>query len=144
MPKVLFIEDDDAIRLALRLFLEDEGYDVLEAPTGEEGLRRFQHEQVDIVLVDLRLPGMHGFEVVRAIRHDSMVPVLIVTAQTDTHDIVGGLEAGADDYITKPVVPKELAARIRASLRRAQAPVAESPSGMVIGSIEIRPSAGEV
>jgi DNA-binding response OmpR family regulator len=144
VPRLLFIEDDDAIRLALRLFLEDEGYEVLEAATGEDGLRRFQLEQVDLVLVDLRLPGMHGFEVVRAIRHDSTVPVLIVTAQTDTHDVVGGLEAGADDYITKPVVPKELAARIRASLRRAQAPVTESPSGMVVGTVEIRPSAGEV
>jgi DNA-binding response OmpR family regulator len=144
VPKVLFIEDDDAIRLALRLFLEDEGYEVLEAATGEDGLRRFQLETVDLVLVDLRLPGMHGFEVVRTIRHTSMVPILIVTAQTDTHDIVGGLEAGADDYITKPVVPKELAARIRASLRRAQAPVTEPPSGLTVGNIEIRPSAGEV
>jgi DNA-binding response OmpR family regulator len=144
VPRLLFIEDDDAIRLALRLFLEDEGYEVIEAATGEEGLRRFQLEQYDLVLVDLRLPGMHGFEVVRAIRHDSTVPILIVTAQTDTHDVVGGLEAGADDYITKPVVPKELAARIRASLRRSQAPVTESPSGMVVGAVEIRPSAGEV
>jgi DNA-binding response OmpR family regulator len=72
------------------------------------------------VLLDLRLPDISGFEVCRTLRASSIVPIIIVTAQTDTHDLVAGLEAGADDYITKPVVPKELAARIRAALRRVQ------------------------
>ena len=72
------------------------------------------------MLLDLRLPDMGGFEVCRTLRASSIVPIIIVTAQTDTYDLVAGLEAGADDYVTKPVVPKELAARIRAALRRVQ------------------------
>ena len=115
---LLFIEDDDGIRLALRLALEDEGYTVHEAVNGTEGLEVFVEHDVDLVLLDLRLPDMSGFDVCRAMRADSIVPIIIITAQTDTYDMVAGLEAGADDYVTKPVVPKELAARIRALLRR--------------------------
>ena len=117
---LLFIEDDDAIRLALRLALEDEGYEVREAPNGAEGLAEFAQHEADLVLLDLRLPDMSGFDVCRSLRAASIVPIIIITAQTDTHDMVAGLEAGADDYVTKPVVPKELAARIRALLRRVQ------------------------
>jgi DNA-binding response OmpR family regulator len=115
---LLFIEDDDAIRLALRLALEDEGYTVIEADTGTGGLEAFRANDVDLVLLDLRLPDLSGFDVCRALRSESIVPIIIITAQTDTHDMVAGLEVGADDYVTKPVVPKELAARIRALLRR--------------------------
>jgi len=115
---LLFIEDDDAIRLALRLALEDEGYSVVEAANGATGLDAFQSNEIDLVLLDLRLPDLSGFDVCRALRAESIVPIIIITAQTDTHDMVAGLEAGADDYVTKPVVPKELAARIRALLRR--------------------------
>jgi DNA-binding response OmpR family regulator len=114
------IEDDDAIRLALSLALEDEGYQVVQAATGADGLRMFGAGDIDLVLLDLRLPDMSGFDVCRALRAASIVPIIIITAQTDTHDMVAGLEAGADDYVTKPVVPKELAARIRAMLRRVQ------------------------
>jgi DNA-binding response OmpR family regulator len=120
MVSLLMIEDDDAIRLALSLALEDEGYEVRQAATGGEGLRAFETGDVDLVLLDLRLPDMSGFDVCRALRTSSIVPIIIITAQTDTHDMVAGLEAGADDYVTKPVVPKELAARIRAMLRRVQ------------------------
>jgi DNA-binding response OmpR family regulator len=115
---LLFIEDDRAIRAALRLALEDEGYKVLESPDGQSGLNTFASETVDLVLLDLRLPDMSGFDVCRELRSKSLVPIIMVTAQTDTHDLVAGLEAGADDYVTKPVVAKELAARIRAALRR--------------------------
>jgi DNA-binding response OmpR family regulator len=115
---LLFIEDDRDIRAALRLVLEDEGYKVLESPDGQSGLRSFASESVDLVLLDLRLPDMSGFDVCRELRSKSLVPIIMVTAQTDTHDLVAGLEAGADDYVTKPVVAKELAARIRAALRR--------------------------
>ena len=115
MNTLLFIEDDDGIRLALRLALEDEGYAVHEAANGAEGLAQFKRHEVDLVLLDLRLPDMSGFDVCRALRAESIVPIIIITAQTDTHDMVAGLEAGADDYVTKPVVPKELAARIRAA-----------------------------
>ncbi len=118
MESLLFIEDDDGIRLALSLALEDEGYSVREAANGTDGLAAFEQHAPDLVLLDLRLPDMSGFDVCRQIRAKSIVPIIIITAQTDTHDMVAGLEAGADDYVTKPVVPKELAARIRALLRR--------------------------
>ena len=118
MHSLLFIEDDDAIRLALSLALEDEGYEVREAEDGRSGLTAFAEREPDLVLLDLRLPDMSGFEVCRNLRATSIVPIIIVTAQADTYDLVAGLEAGADDYVTKPVVPKELAARIRAALRR--------------------------
>ena len=116
--KVLFIEDDDAIRLALRLALEDEGYEVVEAHDGATGLVQFGQCQPDVVLLDLRLPDLSGFEVCKAMRSSSTVPIIMVTAQTEAADMVAGLEAGADDYITKPVVPKVLSARIAAVLRR--------------------------
>ena len=118
MATVLFIEDDRAIRTALSLALEDEGYEVREAADGRSGLAAIADGGVDVVLLDLRLPDMSGFDVCRTIRESSQVPVIMVTAQTDTHDLVAGLEAGADDYVTKPVVVKELAARIRVALRR--------------------------
>jgi DNA-binding response OmpR family regulator len=140
---LLFIEDDDAIRLALRLALEDEGYTVIEAATGAGGLEAFRSNDVDLVLLDLRLPDLSGFDVCRALRAESIVPIIIITAQTDTHDMVAGLEAGADDYVTKPVVPKELAARIRALLRRVyllEATPAVKPARF--GDIELRRDLG--
>ncbi len=147
MHSLLFIEDDDHIRLALRLALEDEGYDVRESPDGRSGLAAFESKEPDLVLLDLRLPDLSGFEVCRAIRAKSIVPIIIVTAQTDTYDMVAGLEAGADDYVTKPVVPKELAARIRAHLRRVRlhelVPTAAAKSQM-FGDIELRREQGIV
>lgn len=152
--RLLFIEDDDDVRLALRMALEDEGYEVLEAPNGQVGLDALAADKPDLVLLDLRLPDISGFDVCRRIRSSSMVPIIMVTAQTDTHDLVAGLEAGADDYVTKPVVPKELAARIRAALRRStradSAP--DSPSGSservaparTFGDVEIRRDLGIV
>jgi DNA-binding response OmpR family regulator len=142
---LLFIEDDDAIRLALRLALEDEGYTVVEAVNGAEGLEAFRANEIDLVLLDLRLPDLSGFDVCRALRTDSIVPIIIITAQTDTHDMVAGLEAGADDYVTKPVVPKELAARIRALLRRVhllEAATTVRPSRF--GDLELRRDLGVV
>lgn len=133
---VLFIEDDRAIRAALRLALEDEGYDVREAGDGRSGLADLASAGVDVVLLDLRLPDMSGFDVCREIRSSSQVPVIMVTAQSDTHDLVAGLEAGADDYVTKPVVVKELAARIRVALRRHRQSLAETEV-LRIGNVEL-------
>lgn len=133
---VLFIEDDRAIRAALRLALEDEGYDVREAGDGRSGLAGLASGGIDVVLLDLRLPDMSGFDVCREIRSSSQVPVIMVTAQSDTHDLVAGLEAGADDYVTKPVVVKELAARIRVALRRHRQSLAETEV-LRIGNVEL-------
>ena len=142
---LLFIEDDDAIRLALRLALEDEGYEVREAANGADGLAEFAHHEADLVLLDLRLPDMSGFDVCRALRAASIVPIIIITAQTDTYDMVAGLEAGADDYVTKPVVPKELAARIRALLRRVQRHESSTaPRVARFGDVELRREQGVV
>ena len=140
MFTLLFIEDDEAIRTALRLVLEDEGYEVAEAGDGETGIKMFAQIDPDLVLLDLRLPDISGFEVCRAIRRTSITPVIMVTAQTDTSDLVNGFDAGADDYVTKPVVPKELAARIRAALRRTQTvepSLSSAKSLNKIGDVEI-------
>jgi DNA-binding response OmpR family regulator len=144
MPaNVLVVEDDARIRAALRLALEEEGHRVTDAGSGEEGLDVYRRDPADVVLVDIVLPGMSGFELCRELRHTSDVPIIMVTARADTHDVVAGLEAGADDYVTKPFVVKELAARIRSALRRSRRP--ESVSGrLVFGELEIRPDAGEV
>jgi DNA-binding response OmpR family regulator len=145
MESLLFIEDDDGIRLALSMALEDEGYDVRQAPNGEDGLAEFRRTSPDLVLLDLRLPDMSGFDVCRALRAESIVPIIMITAQTDTHDMVAGLEAGADDYVTKPVVPKELAARIRALLRRVHLQgKATTPLATTFGDVEIRREQGIV
>jgi DNA-binding response OmpR family regulator len=145
METLLFIEDDDGIRLALSMALEDEGYDVHQAPDGQQGLAEFRRTPPDLVLLDLRLPDMSGFDVCRALRAESIVPIIMITAQTDTHDMVAGLEAGADDYVTKPVVPKELAARIRALLRRVQLQgKTAAPLATRFGDIEIRREQGIV
>jgi DNA-binding response OmpR family regulator len=117
---LLTIEDDPDIRLMLKMVLEDEGWIVSEAGTAAEGLDRFAEDQPDLVLVDLKLPDRSGFEVCRSLRQTSGVPIIIVTAQESSFDVVAGLEAGADDYVSKPFEPKELAARIRALLRRSQ------------------------
>ena len=118
--RILLVEDDDSIRETTRLVLEDEGYVVEEATTGEEGVARFDARPADCVLLDLMLPDVDGFECCRALRRRSDVPIIMVTARSDTFDVVAGLEAGADDYVTKPFEPKELTARLRALLRRAR------------------------
>lgn len=141
--RILFIEDDDHMRTMLSLSLEQEGYTVVGAASGEEGLATFDEQGADMVLVDLRLPDMNGFEVTRALRRHTDVPIAMVTASNDTHDVVAGLEAGADDYVVKPVVAKELSARIRALLRRTSAG-APSTSVQRFGDVELHAEAGLV
>src|SRR6476620_11964493 len=123
--RILAVEDDERIRTAVKMALEDEGWQVEEAETGEDALEAFARHPSDVVLIDIMLPGVDGFEVCRSLRRTSDVPIVMVTARADTHDVVAGLEAGADDYLTKPFAPKELSARIRALLRR----VRPIPSG---------------
>ena len=141
--RILSVEDDERIRTAVKLALEDEGWSVEEADTGEEALNSFQRQPADVVLIDIMLPGIDGFDVCRAIRRASDVPIVMVTARADTHDVVAGLEAGADDYLTKPFAPKELSARIRALLRRARATDATA-THLRFGELEIIPDEGVV
>lgn len=118
--RVLLVEDDHTVRTLVRMLLEDEGLRVVEASTGPQAVERFGAEAVDLVLLDIRLPGLSGFEVCRQVRRTSDVPIIMVTAQNDSHDVVAGLEVGADDYVTKPFNDRELIARVRAQLRRRQ------------------------
>jgi DNA-binding response OmpR family regulator len=141
--RILSVEDDERIRTAVKLALEDEGWSVEEADTGEEALNAFQRQPSDVVLIDIMLPGIDGFDVCRAIRRVSDVPIVMVTARADTHDVVAGLEAGADDYLTKPFAPKELSARIRALLRRARTSDTVS-AHLRFGDLEIIPDEGVV
>lgn len=141
--RVLTVEDDDSIRTVVKLALEDEGWGVLEAGSGEDALEIFRAEGAECVLIDIMLPGMNGFEVCRSIRRTTDVPIIMVTARSDTHDVVAGLEAGADDYLTKPFEPKELSARIRALLRRARSQGSDSVH-MTFGDLEVRSEEGVV
>jgi DNA-binding response OmpR family regulator len=141
--RILAVEDDERIRTAVKMALEDEGWQVEEAETGEAALEAFNRHPSDVVLIDIMLPGLDGFEVCRSMRRTSDVPIVMVTARADTHDVVAGLEAGADDYLTKPFAPKELSARIRALMRRARKPDATTTT-MRFGDLEIIPDAGVV
>ena len=118
MTTVLLVEDDPAARQGLELALSRLGYGVRAAATGEAALDGLGEGPVDVVVLDVMLPGVDGFEVCRRLHRDSNVPVIMLTARADDFDIVAGLEAGADDYVVKPVEPRVLDARIRAVLRR--------------------------
>ncbi len=141
--RILTVEDDERIRTAVRIALEDEGWLVDEADSGETGMEQFSRQPADVVLIDIMLPGMDGFELCRSIRRTSDVPIVMVTARDDTHDVVAGLEAGADDYLTKPFAPKELSARIRALLRRVRVTPHDLPV-IRLGDLEIAPEQGLV
>jgi len=121
MSRVLLIEDDQAVREGLGLALRRQGHAVQAVESGEQGLSRLT--DADVVVLDLMLPGIDGFEVCRRIRAAGNLPIIMLTARSDDMDVVAGLEAGADDYVVKPVQPRVLEARIRAVLRRAGDPV---------------------
>jgi DNA-binding response OmpR family regulator len=141
--RILTVEDDERIRASVKLALEGEGWLVEESENGEEALDVFNRAPVDVVLIDIMLPGVDGFEVCRSIRKISDVPIIMVTARDDTHDVVAGLEAGADDYMTKPFAPKELSARIRALLRRIRT-TEPAHAHMRFGDLEILQDEGVV
>ncbi len=141
--RILTVEDDERIRTAVKMALEDEGWIVEETASGEDALEAFGRQAADVVLIDIMLPGIDGFELCRSLRKSSDVPIVMVTARADTHDVVAGLEAGADDYLTKPFAPKELSARIRALLRRARS-AEPGHSRLRFGDLEIAPDEGLV
>nr|WP_268908714.1 MtrAB system response regulator MtrA [Corynebacterium lujinxingii] len=114
----MVVDDDPAINEMLTIVLEAEGFQTSSVTDGAEAVGAFQSSDPDLILLDLMLPGVNGIDICREIRKQSAVPIVMLTAKTDTVDVVLGLESGADDYITKPFKPKELIARIRARLRR--------------------------
>lgn len=132
--RVLVVDDDTALAEMIGIVLRGEGFEPSFCADGDSALAAFRSAKPDVVLLDLMLPGKDGNEVCRLIRADSGVPIIMLTAKSDTVDVVLGLESGADDYISKPFKPKELVARIRARLRRNDDP---EPERLTIGDIEI-------
>jgi len=145
---VLFVEDDDVIREATTLALERDGFKVTSVPDGLAGLEAFRANQPDIALLDVMVPGLDGVSLCRRIRDESSVPVIMLSARADAIDVVLGLEAGADDYVTKPFDGAVLTARIRAVLRRfGQASAGEEAAEATLlsfGDLEIDPDGMEV
>jgi DNA-binding response OmpR family regulator len=141
-PRILLVEDDATIRQMTKLSLERDGFTVATASDGAGGLSAFRSDAPDLVVLDVMLPGADGVSVCRSIREQSVVPIVMLTARTDPVDVVLGLEAGADDYVTKPFEPAVLAARLRAVLRR----VARHDASPVLsaGDVEIDRSGMEV
>lgn len=133
-PKILVVDDDPAIAEMLTMVLDREGFECVVVGDGLEAVRAAETEEPDLILLDLMLPGLGGVDVCRAIREKSSVPIIMLTAKTDTVDVVLGLESGADDYVPKPFKPKELVARVRARLRRNDDDVSEA---VTIGDLHI-------
>jgi two-component system response regulator MtrA len=134
--RVLLVEDDASIREVTALGLEQAGFRVAAAADGRDGLARFRAGDFDLVVLDVMLPEVDGLAVLREIRSGSRLPVVMLSAKADTVDVVVGLELGADDYVTKPFELRELVARIRAALRRAEPPDEEM---LAVGDVEIEP-----
>ncbi len=135
--RILLVEDDASIRETTSLGLTGAGFRVATAGDGREALERFRQQPFDLVVLDLMLPELDGYEVCRELRKTSRVPIVILSARSDTVDVVVGLELGADDYVTKPFELPELVARVRAALRRSSAD--SEGSRIVAGDLEIDP-----
>jgi DNA-binding response OmpR family regulator len=141
--KILVVDDELDIVKVVRAYLEQNGFRVITASDGQQALAVFRHERPDLIVLDLNLPKMDGLDVCRAIRHESSVPIIMLTARVEETDRLIGLEIGADDYIVKPFSPREVVARVRTVLRRT-APPAEPPSIIAIGALTIDPIKHEV
>ena len=124
-PFILLVDDDPNLSRLVQLYLEKEGFEVKTADRGDDALAMFRKMPPDLILLDVMLPGMDGWQVCRTIRKTSSIPIIMLTAKDETFDKVLGLELGADDYITKPFDTKELVARVKAVLRRTQGPEEE-------------------
>lgn len=145
MPKVLLVDDEESIVDAVRYALSREGFEVAVARDGGEALRAFGAERPDLLVLDLMLPTMSGWEICRQVREVSKVPILMLSARDTEIDRVVGLEMGADDYVTKPFSPRELVARVRALLRRAGGNEGQAASAVVEASgIRLDPERHEV
>ncbi|HUF48792.1 MAG TPA: response regulator transcription factor [Vicinamibacterales bacterium] len=142
--RILVVEDDVRTADWLALYLERAGHAVTHAADGAAALRAAEIQPPDLVLLDVMLPGLDGFAVCRALRADSPVPIVVLTARTDEADRLRGFELGADDYVTKPFSPREVVARVEAVLRRTRGSGAEADEVLQVGPLELRPSALEV
>jgi DNA-binding response OmpR family regulator len=141
--KILVVDDELEIVKVVRAYLEQSGFRVITASDGQQALAVFRHEQPDLIVLDLNLPQLDGLAVCRAIRHESNVPIIMLTARVEETDRLIGLEIGADDYITKPFSPREVVARVRTVLRRST-PAPEPSSLITIGALSIDPLKHEV
>jgi DNA-binding response OmpR family regulator len=145
VSKILVVDDEKTLVATLKFNLEKEGYEVVAATDGEQALSAARESPPDLVILDLMLPNMHGFEVCRVLRREMGVPIIILTARTEEVDKIVGLELGADDYVTKPFSMKELLARIRARLRRREDAAVDSQARtLTAGSIEVNLMSREV
>jgi DNA-binding response OmpR family regulator len=138
--RVLVVDDEYSLRRLLRTYLEKEGFAVIEAENGLDALSLLRLGNVDVALVDVMLPGLDGFEVVRRIRRESTIPIILLTARGEETNRVVGLEVGADDYVVKPFSAPEVVARVRAQLRRAQAFEGAPAALLRAGSVEVDPA----
>lgn len=127
MQTILVVDDEPQILRLVRAYLEEAGFRVVTASDGEQALYVARHEHPDLIVLDIRMPKMDGMEFTRRIRQEQAVPIIMLTARVEEMDRIVGLELGADDYVTKPFSPRELVARVRAVLRRTQAPPPPPP-----------------
>ncbi|MGD7043033.1 response regulator transcription factor [Jeotgalibacillus proteolyticus] len=143
---ILVVEDEEKIARVLELELEYEGYTVVKAKDGLEGLQRFREEKWDLILLDIMLPGMNGVDLLKRIRHSGdQTPVIMLTAKGEIEDKVTGLDLGANDYVTKPFQFEELMARIRAALRSTKAPIEKrEEEGMQLADLKVNETTHEV
>jgi DNA-binding response OmpR family regulator len=142
--RILVADDDPKHAHLVRLYLEREGHSVLTVSDGRVALDQFRSRQPDLLVLDVMMPRVDGLDVCRIVRAESSVPILLVTARSTEDDMLLGLDIGADDYLTKPVSPRELTARVRALLRRAGAVESRAPAVLRVGGIEIDPARFEV
>ena len=137
MSKILVVDDERNIVELIRLYMEKEGFETVCAYTGDEAVSKFKEEKPDLIVLDLMLPGIDGWQVTREIRKTSQVPIIMLTAKSETFDKVLGLELGADDYMTKPFEAKELLARVKAVLRRSEVQETATPKEVSFKNLSI-------
>jgi DNA-binding response OmpR family regulator len=144
MKKILLVEDELRMRMIVRDYLENEGYEVVEAKDGMEAINAFQNHEVDLILLDLMIPFLDGFGVCREIRSKSDIPIIIITAKEEDEDKIRGFDLGADEYVTKPFSPKVLVARVKSLLKRVDGSIGGKDSILRAGIIEVNKMSYEV
>lgn len=144
MKKILLVEDELRMRMIVRDYLENEGYEVIEAKDGMEAINAFQNNEIDLILLDLMIPFLDGFGVCREVRTKSDIPIIIITAKEEDEDKIRGFDLGADEYVTKPFSPKVLVARVKSLLKRVEGSIGGKENILRAGIIEINKMSYEV